>query len=200
MIKKAFLVINTLLLSLSVYAQNEQPEGLSEGTKAPLFEGVDQNGETISLQNKLEEGPVVLMFYRGAWCPYCNRQLSELQDSLQLITAQGASVIAVSPEQPESIGKTIEKSGATFSILHDKDLQIMDAYGVSFTLDEKTSRKYKGYGIDLEKANGENGENLPVPATYIIEREGTIKYVFFDPDYKKRASVRELAEELKMMQ
>ncbi len=171
-------------------------KGLNINDKAPDFKAKDQTGKKISLAKQIKNGSVVVIFYRGQWCPYCNKQLKALEDSLSLLTAKGASVIGVSPEKPENITKTIEKTKASFPIVHDKGLKIMKAYDVSFGVDAATVEKYKGYGIDFEQANGTNGANLPVPAVYIINKEGKITYRFFDTDYRKRPSVAELLNNL----
>jgi peroxiredoxin len=94
------------------------------------------------------------------------------------------------------IEKTVEKTKAAYSVLHDKDLKIMKAYEVAFEVPENTVTRYKNAGLDLEKLNGENGTNLPVPAVYIIDKESTITYRFFDENYKKRPSVKEILENL----
>ena len=182
-----------IMLGFNANAQ----KGLTAGTKAPSFSGVDQNGKKVSLQDLLKEKKsVVLFFYRGQWCPYCNKHIKELQDSLQLLTGKNAYVIGVTPETSENISKTIKKTKAGFSIIQDKDDNIMKAYGVNFMMDDATFTKYKGYGIDLEANNGNSRHTLPVPATYIIDRSGKIKYVHFDPNYQKRASVKLLSGEL----
>ena len=92
--------------------------------------------------------------------------------------------------------KTIEKTKSTFPVLEDQGMVIMKMYKVNFAVDEKTIAKYKGYGIDFDNANGSNGANLPVPATYIIGKDGKIKYVFFNTDYRKRASVLDVLNNL----
>lgn len=185
-----------LLLLLGFTTSLVAQSGLPAGSKAPDFTAKNQNGETINLKKTLKEGPVVLVFYRGQWCPYCKKALSQLQDSLQLLTAQGATVIAVTPEIAENVDKTIKKTKAAFHILSDEGLAIMNAYDVAFELDADTQKKYKGYGIDLTKANGANGANLPVPATYVIGQNGKIAYAHFDPDYKNRASVATILQEI----
>ncbi|UXP33461.1 AhpC/TSA family protein [Reichenbachiella agarivorans] len=166
------------------------------GDTAPNFSGTDQFGQSFDLSTQLKEGPVVLMFYRGYWCPYCNKQLSQMQDSLQFITAKGGSVIAVTPEQPEYIEKTLDKTKASFKVVHDADLSIMTSYGVAFEMEEQLVTKYKKNGLDLDAINGDNGSNLPVPATYIINTDGKILYVFYDPDYSKRATVKKILQNL----
>lgn len=181
------------------YAQDNmgKPEGLKVGDKAPDFTIKNSNGsETFNLSKALKKGPVVLVFYRGQWCPFCNKHLSQLNDSLSQIQAKGATVVAISPETDENIAKTVEKTKASFAILHDEQLVVMKSYKVNFGVDANTVERYKKYGIDFNQVNGNNGANLPVPATYIIGKNGNIKYVFFNPDYQKRASVKEILDNL----
>jgi peroxiredoxin len=196
--KKTLSLALLFLITTVTYAQmaTKMPEGLKVGDKAPNFEAMDQNGNKISLKKVLKKGEAVIMFYRGQWCPYCNKQLSNLNDSLSYITAKGGTIMTITPETAENVKKTIEKTKATFSIIQDKGMTIMKNYKVNFTVDGKTVEKYKGYGIDFQKANGENGANLPVPATYIVGKDGKIKYVFFNPDYTKRPSVKTIIENL----
>jgi peroxiredoxin len=169
---------------------------LNVGDKAPVFEGRTAQNSVYQLKKAIEQGPVVLVFYRGAWCPYCRKHLSELQDSLQRLTALGASVVAITPETYERIELTQQKTKARFTIIHDSTSTIAKAYGVNFELAEAKAATYKLAGINLTKFNGENGNLLPVPATYIIDTAQIIRYVFYDPDYTKRASVSELVKTL----
>ena len=115
---------------------------------------------------------------------------------MQLIKDKGATLIAISPEKPENITKTVEKTKAEYSILYDEGLKIMKAYEVEFEVPENTITRYRNSGIDLEKNNGGNGKYLPVPAIYIIDKESTVTYRFFEPDYKKRPSVLEILKNL----
>jgi len=186
----------TLLLIILFFTSSTAPEGLNVNDTAPNFTSIDQNGKTVILKELLKKGSVVLIFYRGEWCPYCNKQLAELQDSLAFITQKGAYLVAVSPEKQENITKTIQKTKATYTILSDDNLKIMSAYKVAFELDEKTTEKYKGYGINLQEMNGNNGNNLPVPALYVINKEGKITYRYFDVNYKNRVSVIEILKHL----
>ena len=187
-----------LLLSFIFFPalSQQSPEGLFINSKAPDFRAKDQTGMEIHLKDVLKKGKVVLVFYRGQWCPYCNRQLKKLEDSLQLIISKGATLIAVTPEKPESITKTIEKTSATYSILFDEGLKIMNAYNVAFEVPENTLARYRNTGIDIEKNNGTNGKYLPVPAVFIIDKESTVIYRFFEPDYKKRPTVEEILDNL----
>mgnify|MGYP001252620315 CR=1 FL=1 len=185
-----------LLMAGYVVKGQSAPEGLFIGSKAPDFKAKDQYGQVIRLKDVLKKGKVVLVFYRGQWCPYCNKELKRLEDSLQLIKDKGATLIAVSPEKPESVTKTVEKTSATYSILFDDGLKIMKAYDVAFELSENVLTRYKNAGLDVEANNGTNGKYLPVPAVYIIDKESMVTYRFFEPDYKKRASVKEILANL----
>ena len=185
-----------LLFSVSMLFAQEAPEGLFLNGKAPDFKAKDQDGNEVRLKDLLKKGKVVLVFYRGYWCPHCNRFLQRLEDSLSLIKEKGATVIAITPELPENVAKTVEKSKVEFPILHDEGLKIMKAYDVEFEMQENTVTRYRNSGIDIEKINGTNGKYLPVPAIYIIDKESTVTYRFFEPDYKKRPSVKELLSHL----
>ena len=210
--KKTLSFIFMLFISIYSFAQTEvakvetdaanpqtivaKPEGLKVGDVAPQIEGIDQNGIKVNLKEILKTKEVVIVFYRGQWCPYCNKELSKINEQLTAINEKGATVIAITPETAENIKKTVEKTKATFGIIEDKDLAIMKSYNVNFAVDAETISKYKKYGIDFDKANGANGANLPVPATYIIGKDGKIKYAFFNPDYSKRASVEDIIKNL----
>jgi peroxiredoxin len=166
-------------------------------SNAPLFEAFDVAGQKISLQQLLNKGPVVVCFYRGQWCPYCNRHMSNLQDSLSFITSLGASLIAITPEKNEEISKTISKSGATFSIIYDYGHKIMDAYKVSFKVDAWKNLLHFAEGVNINKASGNDDNVLPVPATYIIATDGSIVGRHFDTDYTQRMPVKAILEVLK---
>ena len=193
--KSVLLSIMLVLVGIFTKAQ-EAPEGLFIGSKAPDFRAMDQDGREVRLKDELKKNKVILVFYRGQWCPYCNRFLSRLQDSLQYLAEKGATVIAVGAEKPESVKQTVEKTKATFHVLHDRELKIMKAYDVDFEVPENTITRYKNGNIDIEKNNGDNGKWLPVPAVYIIDKESTVTYRFFDADYRKRPNVKDLLDQL----
>jgi len=192
-----FVLAVLLMGSLQVQAQ-EKPEGLFINSKAPDFKGKDQNGNEIALKDLRKKGPVVIIFYRGYWCPYCNKELQKLEDSLQLIKEKGAQLIAITPEKQEGIAKTIEKTKASYPIITDEDLKIMKAYDVAYQVDTKTIDRYKMANIDLAANNGQKPDAvyLPVPAVYIIGRDGEIKYRYFEEDYKKQATVKDILNNL----
>lgn len=196
MTKYFFLI--SLLFAHSFLLAQEKPEGLFINSKAPDFRSTDQYGNEIRLKDVLKDSVVVLIFYRGQWCPYCNKQLKKLEDSLQLIKSKGARLIAITPEKPEFISKTIEKTKASYPLIYDNEMKIMKAYGVAFEVDEKTVSRYKNADIDLAAANGQKEKvYLPVPAVYIINKESTIVYRYFEFDYKKQAPVQEILNNIK---
>jgi peroxiredoxin len=119
---------------LQIFAQT----GLKNGIQAPEFTAVDNSGKTLNLKTLLKSHrAVVIFFYRGQWCPYCNKQISQLQDSLQMLTTKGAYVIGVTPETGENINKTIGKTHASFSIIQDKGYKIMKAYNVNYNVEPR---------------------------------------------------------------
>ncbi|HZY38554.1 MAG TPA: peroxiredoxin-like family protein [Mucilaginibacter sp.] len=191
--KKYLFILLALSLSAKAFAQT----GLKTGVLAPAFTAIDNAGKTVDLNTLLKtHKAVVLFFYRGQWCPYCNKHISQLQDSLQLLTDKGAYVVGVTPETPDNINKTIDKTHASFSLVHDDGYKIMKAYDVNYTVDDDLNVKLKGFGIDLEKNNGNTDHVLPVPATYIIDQTCKIIFAQFDKDYTKRAYVSDMLKVL----
>lgn len=186
------IVLSTTILAATAqeFKKVEEAKGLSVGTKAPSINAKDQHGQLFEGNKELKKGPIVLVFYRGQWCPACNLHLSSLQDSLQLITDAGARVIAISPEKPEYQKKTKEKTGATFTLLHDEGYAIAKAFDGLFRPESATIARYNSaLDANLAQAQTDDTEQLPVSATYIIDTNGTIVWRQFDPDYKNRATV-----------
>ena len=178
----------SLYLLLSVPAD---PAGLKVGDKAPSFSALNQDGKEILLEESLQQGKVILTFYRGAWCKYCMQQFKNYQDSLALIEDKGATLIAITPEHEDGVAKTVRISGATFSILHDEKLEIMQAYQVI------SPDKVSKFQNEMAETGIDNQEKyLPVPATYVISQDGIIEYVYFDPNYKVRVYINDLLNEL----
>ena len=190
---KKILTILLIFSVLSVFAQ-DKPMALKVGDKAPDFMAKDHAGKMVSLKKMTEKGKVVVMFYRGAWCPFCNKYMSQLETALPEFSAKNATVIAITPETDESISKAIDKTKATFSVIYDKDRSIMKNWKVAYSMSDDMKTKYKGYGLDLEKQQGD--WMLPVPATYIVGKDGKIEFVHFDENYQKRAEVAEILKVL----
>ncbi|MFG2294628.1 peroxiredoxin-like family protein [Streptomyces sp. NPDC048603] len=157
------------------------------GTKAPSFTLPSATGRTVDLGELLAEGPVVLTFYRGAWCPYCNIALRSLQQHHNEITARGARLVAVSPQIPDESLSYAEKNELAFDVLSDLGCDTAQQYGLAFDLPEDLAAVYEGFGIDLNRSNAGHTRTLPIPATYVIDREGTIRWTFVNSDYMTRA-------------
>src|SRR6185436_15461004 len=151
---KLFFFLPLLCLHIILCAQ-EKPEGLFINSKAPDFKATDQNGNEIRLKDVLKDSIVVLIFYRGEWSPYCIKYLKTFEDSVHAIKNKGARLMAITPEKPEFISKTIEKTKASYPLLYDKEMKIMKAYAVAFEVDEKTVSRNKNANIDLATANGQ---------------------------------------------
>ncbi len=187
--KKCIFTLLLVVLTANLFAQTP----LKVGDKAPLFAGVDNNDKKLNLKSLLKDhNAVVLFFYRGHWCTYCNKEIKNIQDSLAMITAKGAIVVGVTPETDLGIITTVSKTNASFPIIHDIQYKIMKQFGVNIVVDEATLNLMRKYKIDMDNNNGNNDHVLPIPATYIINKTGKITYVHFELNYKKRASVREI--------
>jgi peroxiredoxin len=178
---------------LSTYGQ-DQPTAFKVGDIAPDLRGKDHLGKMVSLKELTKKGKVVVMFYRGSWCPFCNKYMSQLEAALPEFSAKNATIIAITPEPEESISKAVEKTKATFSIIYDKDRKIMKDWKVAYSMSEDMKTKYKGYGLDLEKQQGD--WMLPVPATYVIGQNGKIDFVHFDENYQQRADIKNILTSL----
>ncbi len=187
--KKIYLILVIIFVSISISLGQQK---LKNGTIAPDFTAISNVDKNINLYKMLEKSPIVIVFYRGQWCSYCNKYMKDLQDSLSLIEKAGARVIAVTPENNENIGKTIEKTEANFNIIYDKNHKIMDKYKVSWQLSGAKNTIYKLAGININKASGNEDRVLPVPATYIIGSNRKIIGGYFNPDYKIRMPVKNI--------
>ena len=195
--KLKFLGISLFLITIYNFSVNAQVQ-LKNGSKAPEINVIDHFGKKFTWNKQLKEGPVVVVFYRGQWCQYCNLYMFDLADSLQMIKDAGAHLIAITPENNENIDETIDKThGGNFSVVFDVGHEIMDNYKVTWHVSKFAHFFYKLRGIDLNKASDGTDRALPVPATYIIGQDGRIKAGYFNKDFKKRMPVSKIVEELK---
>jgi len=173
------------------------PLGLKVGDKAPEFTGYDQTGKQVESKKLLEKGPMILFFYRGKWCPVCSKYLNNYQDSIKILTDQGFNVVAITPESIENVEQTVKLHNISFTVIYDCQEKIMKDYDVMFNVTKDYQDKtLKNLSVDVAKNNGRDEARLPVPATYIINREGIIVAVQFDPDYHNRATVKWMLKNL----
>ena len=188
---KKLLLTCMLLTGIALSAQINN-EHLNIGDQAPLITGKDQNGKGINSAEILKNNKILLVFYRGNWCPHCRKHLTSLQDNLNDLNKKGYFVIVVTPENYEKTQETADKLSVTFSILHDQDNSIMNNYKVAYNVNkENIPNFYPAISKKLAEYNGNNSV-LPVPATYIIDRNNSITYVQYDPDYKNRSDFKEI--------
>lgn len=175
----------------------DEAKGLEVGQAAPLFEATDQSGQIFSLEKSLKEGPVVIIFFRGQWCPICNKHLTEIQNNLKYILSKGATVVAISPENQELAEKTAEKTGAAFPILFDMDYKIANAYDVTFTPKKSEVVMYNTIlRANLKESHSNGSVDLPIPATYVVGKDGKIIWRHFNPDYRERSAVSDIINSL----
>ncbi len=172
--------------------------GLKVGDKAPNFKLQDQDGKEESLEASLKKGPVLLVFLRAEWCSYCVRHLKEFQDNIQEIhDTEKANVIAVSPQKPSYMKTLHQENQFSFPILYDEDHSVMKNYKVFFHVTDKYNKYIEeAKGNRIEVFNGNTEPVMPVPATYLIDQNQVIKYVHYDPNYKKRSDLKEVIAQL----
>ena len=156
------------------------------GDLTPEFSLPGVRGETISLLEALASGPVVLSFYRGAWCPYCNIQLAAYEHALPAIAEAGGSLIAISPQKPDGSLSMTEKNSLTFDVLSDTGNVVARKFGLVYTLPDDLKAAYSSFGVDLTAINGDDSWELPIPATFVIGRNGRVQLVHAEADYRKR--------------
>lgn len=169
---------------------------LGEGKTAPNVEFHTVDGEKTDLNTVRDGQPVVLVFYRGGWCPYCNRHLSELQAVEDDLKDKGWKIVAVSPDRPEKLRESLKELEVDYTLLSDSDMSAAQAFGVAFQVDPPTVKKLESYKIDLVAASGKPHRQLPVPSVFLIDREGRIVYAYSNPDYKTRLSAGKLMEQV----
>ncbi|UXP31201.1 AhpC/TSA family protein [Reichenbachiella agarivorans] len=182
----------------SIRQNKIQENALQVGDTAINFSLPNATDKTITLYDELENGPVILMWYRGGWCPYCNLTLRHMQESLPDFKKYGANLLAVSPQLPDSSISTKEKNELEFEVLSDLDNRVAHQYKVAYKLTDDLIKKYQN-GFGLSNYNGNDKGELPIAATYIIGQDRVIKYAFLDPDYRNRAEPVDLIEVLKTL-
>lgn len=210
--KKTLLcIVLTILFFVSAKAQSPSPttetkivteadavkSALNTGAKMPEFVLKDQNGRDISSKDLRRKSNLVIVFYRGSWCPFCNTYLRSLQKRLNDITGAGATLVAISVETPDASMAIAKKNEVGFTVLSDPALETARKFGIVYQLSPETDAQYKSYGLDLAKHNGMGKPELPLAATYIVNKKGKIVYAFLETDYKKRAEPDVIIENLR---
>lgn len=166
---------------------------LKVGVKAPNSTLRTVEGKPVELKDVLTGKDTALIFYRGGWCPFCNRNLSDLATVDADLRKLGVQIIAISPDTPTELGKMAAKDHLTYQLFSDSNAEAIRKFGVAFRVDDQTFSTYKDrFSIDLERSSGETHHILPVPSVFLVDKAGKIAYVYSNPDYKVRLSGAEL--------
>ena len=169
-----------------IHSSADQVQPLLAGMKAPDFTVRDVEGKAFEFKAGQQDKPVVLTFFRGGWCPYCNLHLSEMRLVEQQLEEMGFNIWFISIDKPELLLESLANPEIGYTIYSDSSLDATRAFGLAFKVDDELNKRYLTYNIDLEKASGENHHVLPAPATYIIGSDGIINFAYINPDYKVR--------------
>lgn len=162
------------------------------GTRIPDVSVRNIDGDSVNLRNLISRDPTVLIFYRGGWCPYCNKHMAELQQVEERLVDMGYQILAVSPDRPEKLKESISKHDLSYTLLSDSPMIASSAFGLAFKVDQKTLKRYDQIGIDLEESSGYDHHLLPVPAVFLVDTEGMIRFKYVNPDYKVRVKSKVL--------
>jgi peroxiredoxin len=172
---------------------------LQVGQAAPDLTLPNAVSKPIALAALWAQGPLVVVFYRGGWCPYCNLELRAWQALLPQLNSLGAQIVAISPQLPDNSLSTAQKNALAFEVLSDSALHAANGFGLAFEMPESLIQVYKTVGHDLPNLNGNGRWVLPVPATYLIDRQGIIQYAHIDADYRNRAEPADIIEQIKKL-
>lgn len=170
---------------------------LSVGMIAPNFTLSNATGQAVALTEVLKQGPAVLTFYRGGWCPYCNLELRAYQRALPQLQSLGATLIAISPQTPDASLSTAEKNELEFEVLSDSSSTIAASYGIAFTLPEDLQQLYRALNHSLPAVNGTSDWQLPIPATFVIDQHQRIVLAHVDVDYRNRLEPKDAIAAIK---
>lgn len=190
-----------LALGLSALVRAETPilpasaelaRPLAVGSKAPAITLSAADGSAFALGAAFAEKPTVLVFYRGSWCPFCNRQLAALAELEPTLVTLGFQILGVSPDSAAGLRQMTEKNRLNYRLLSDRAMLASTAYGVAFRLSPKIEKTYRDYGVELAPIPGSEGHWLPVPTVFLVGRDGIIKFVYSNPDYKIRLAASDL--------
>jgi peroxiredoxin len=192
---KATLLLSTLLLGPLLAQAQANSGSLKVGDAIPDVKLRTEENEEVSLRKLVSEKPTVLIFYRGGWCPFCNRHLQSLVGIEEDLNKAGAQLLAISMDTPEKLKATPDRSKLPYRLFSDSDANAAKAFGIAFKVDEALVKKYKeSYGIDLEAASGHDHHILPYPAVFIANANGVIRFVHVNPDYKVRLEPAKILE------
>lgn len=173
-------------LRTDIHADANDVQPLLPGMRAPAFDVLDVEGQPVHFDPENMKKPLVLSFFRGGWCPYCNLHLAEMRKAEAELKALGFDIWFISIDQPEVLYASLDQPDIGYTILSDSKLDATRKFGLAFRVEDETVEKYLQWNIDLEGASGENHHVLPAPATFIIAEGGVIRFQYTNPDYAVR--------------
>jgi len=195
--KRLIMAVGIIVIFSGLTFATEQSPGLVVGVQAPDFEATNYQGQKIRLSDYYKKGPVVLIFYRGGWCHYCNLQLQEYQQHLEDFKRRGVDIIAVSVDKVEQAAKTVEQKQLGFEVVSNPDADVLKLYNVIYQVPLELAQEYKDkYNIDLQEASGRSDRIIAVSATYVINSQGQIIFAYANKDYTVRKSSEEILQVL----
>lgn len=205
----SFVLLLSSFTTLAARSKEERKTLFGNATKELKASGIEKKipkiGDTFpdfvldgkTVTEWLKAGPLIVTFYRGGWCPYCVKQLKEINSGLSKIQSKKATLIAISPETPKEVLKTKNKNNLNFPVVSDAHNKLARSLGLVFKVNEDVVREYRLLGIDLEASQDNKSHELPIPATFVIQANRKIIYVFADADYTQRASTDDVINSLK---
>ena len=165
---------------------------LKAGDRVPDFVLTDSERNEVALKDLLAKGPVVLTFYRGVWCPYCNIELKALEEVAEDIRARGATLVAISMQGAADSRMSRKDNQLSFPILTDKNGELAEKFGIRWSLQDYVIPIHQGFGVELPRIHGDGQWNLPMPARYVVDAHGTVAYAEVNPDYTRRPEPADL--------
>jgi peroxiredoxin len=170
----------------ALISSGQAGRALKVGARAPMFVLPNTEGNTVSAAELLKKGPIVATFYRGFWCPFCNADLQALEAVAEQIRSLGATLVAISPQSPANSRLSLQENKLSFPILSDKHCELADQFGIRWIPSEALEGVYRNFGTDVGAFNGDGSWALPMPARYVIAKDGTIAYAQINPNYTHR--------------
>jgi len=179
-------------LKYPVADKAEDVHPLQVGAMVPDGQLTNLAGQKVQLKKLITQKPSVLIFYRGGWCPYCNLQMGQLVQIAPKLMDLGYQILAISPDQPAKLSESMDKHKINYTLLSDSELQLTRKFGLAYQVSPEIYGKMKGFGVDLDGATGNHLHQLPVPAAYVVDKKGLIRFVYFNPDIKVRVKPDDL--------
>jgi peroxiredoxin len=187
-------ILSILLLGMALAQAQTNTTALKVGDAIPDVKLRTEDDKEVSLKKLVSEKPTVLIFYRGGWCPFCNRHLQSLVGIEDDLNKAGAQLLGISMDQPSKLKATPDREKLHYRLLSDSDAAAAKAFGIAFKVDDATVEKYKGYGINLDTASGRDHHILPHPAVFVADTSSKIRFVHVTPDYKVRLEPKRILE------